>query len=360
MKLVSVNALNFNQEVFIRDCIRSVIAQTYKNLEITVTDNSPSANSLDVVEREWPTLKLIRNKTNKGYSKAHNEFIHTSSGEFLLFLNADIILDVNFVEEMIKAIEEDERIGMAQGKLYRMDAKEETQKTLDSTGVVLCKNRRNLDRGFGKRDIDQYDKKDYVFGSSGAALFCRRDMLEDIKISNEYFDQDFFAYREETDLAWRAQLAGWKGVYAPTAVAYHYRTYSPDRRKKMPKNLRRLQYRNRYLMLIKNELPLTFILHLPFILFFEIVSLFYVLIRGPFLMKTWPEIIRLLPKMLKKRRQIMKKRTVSAKYILSIIKMNPAPSFIFHTSNFNERCRIGAKYIFTKNAKTIEQEEGAE
>ncbi len=106
----------------------------------------------------------------------------------------------------------------------------------------------------------------------------------------------------------------------PSAVAYHHRTYSPDRRKKMPRNLRQLQYRNRYLMLVKNELANTFILHLPYILFFELISLLYVLFREPFLIKTWPEIIRLLPRMLKKRQEIMQKRRVSTAYILSIIK----------------------------------------
>lgn len=302
------------------DCISSVMSQTYKNLKVFVTDNTSCPDLSDTIVKKWPTLKLIRNNVNKGYSKAHNEFIDISKGDFLLFLNADIILDSNFVEEMVKTVEEDKKTGLAQAKLYRMHQPEGSQRTLDSAGVVLHKNRRNADKGFGKKDAGQYDKKDYVFGASGAALFCRREMLEDIRIDNEYFDEDFFAYREEVDLAWRGQSAGWRCIYVPQAVAYHYRSYSPDRRKKMPRELKTLQYRNRYLMLIKNELPYPFILHLPYIMFFEILSLLYVLLCEPFLMRTWPQIIRLLPKMLNKRRQIMQKRKVSAGYILSIIK----------------------------------------
>lgn len=318
--MVSVNLLNKDQKGYLNLCIDSLLRQTYSDIEILILDNGSTDGSVEFIKREYPQLRLIQNISNEGYAKAHNKGIRMCQGEYVIPLNVDLFLTKTFIAKMIKAVEKEDKIGMVQGKLYRMNTGEERQKVIDSTGVVLCKNRRNLDRGFGKRDIDQYDKKDYVFGSSGAALFCRRDMLEDIKISNEYFDEDFFAYREEADLAWRAQLAGWKCVYAPTAVAYHYRTYSPDRRKKMPGELRQLQYRNRYLMLIKNELPLTFILHLPFILFFEIVSLFYVLICEPFLMGVWLEIIRLLPKMLEKRRQIMERRKVSAKYILSIIK----------------------------------------
>lgn len=302
------------------DCISSVLAQTYKNLEVVVTDNNSSADCLDTIETKWPALKLMRNNVNKGYSRAHNEFIDISKGDFLLFLNADIILDSSFVEEMVKTIEEDKKTGLAQAKLYRMHQLEGSQKVLDSAGVVLHKNRRNADKGFGKKDAAQYNNKDYVFGASGAALFCRREMLEDIRIDNEYFDEDFFAYREEVDLAWRGQLAGWRCVYAPQAVAYHFRSYSPDRRKKMPRELKALQYRNRYLMLIKNELPYPFILHLPYIMFFEILSLLYVLLCEPFLMRTWAQIIRLLPKMLNKRRQIMQKRKVSAGYILGMIR----------------------------------------
>ncbi|UCH12359.1 MAG: glycosyltransferase family 2 protein [Candidatus Omnitrophota bacterium] len=320
MNKVSICLLNRNHAAFLEVCINSLLKQAYRWLEIIIIDNNSNDNSLDIIKNKYPNIKLIQNRFNKGYSKAHNDFIRTSNGEFLLFLNADIILDANFVNEVLKAIDEDEKIGMTQGKLYRMDTKMKKKDTLDSTGVILYKNRRNLDRGFGKKGIGQYNNKDYIFGTSGAALFCRREMLEDIKIGDEYFDEDFFAYREETDLAWRAQLAGWKCVYVPSAVAYHYRAYSPDRRKKMPEELRQLQYRNRYLMLMKNELPLTFILHLPFILFFEMFSFFYVLFWKQFLVKAWLEVVKLMPKMLKKRQQIMRKKRVTAKYILSIIK----------------------------------------
>lgn len=320
MQLISVNILNFNQKHILKDCIISVLEQSYENLEIIVTDNSSSVELQDVIRNERYSIKFIRNTVNKGYSKANNDFIYTAKGEYLLFLNADVVLDINFIEKMLKAIEKDKKIGIVQGKLYRMQPENKKGEILDSTGIILCKNRKNLDRGFNLKDIAQDDDRNYIFGASGAALFCRREMLEDVKINNEYFDEDFFAYREEVDLAWRAQLFGWKCVYVPNAIAYHYRNYAPDRRKMMPKELKRLQYRNRYLMLIKNELPLTFILHLPYILFFETASFFYVLFCEPFLIKVWPEIIKLIPTMLNKRRQIMKKRKVSADYILSIIK----------------------------------------
>ncbi len=320
MKLISVSILNFKQGAFLKDCIASILAQSYKNIEIIITDNDSADGSAEFIKKEYPNITVIENSINTGYAKAHNEFMRASKGEFLLFLNADIVLDNFFIEKMVNAIEKDKRTGMVQGKLYRMQAKGQAQKTLDSAGIILCKNRRNLDEGFGRKDSGQYSSERNIFGASGAALFCRRDMLEDIKINGEYFDEDFFAYREEADLAWRAQLAGWKCIYVPQAVAYHYRAYSPDRRIIMPKNLRRLQYRNRYLMLIKNELPFTFILHLPYILAFEFISFCHTLFREPFLFKTWPEIIRLLPKMLQKRKVIMRKKRVSYRYILSMIK----------------------------------------
>jgi len=320
MKSVSAHILNLNCKDFVIDCIESVSHQLYKKLEITITDNDSSDGSFDILEKLAPSVRLIRNSLNKGYSKAHNDFIKRSEGEFLLFLNADIVLEPNFVDEAIETIEQGRDIGMAQGKLYRMQPKAHSQKILDTTGVVLHKNRRNSDRDFGATDTGGHRKDDFLFGATGAALLCRREMLEEIKIGDEYFDEDFFAYREEVDLAWRAQAAGWRCAYAPNAIAYHYRLYSPDRRKEIPRDLRTLQYRNRYLMLVKNELPATLILHFPYILLFEITAVFHVLFREPFLLTAWPQIIRLLPKILRKRRQIMKKRRVSFKYILGLIK----------------------------------------
>ena len=116
------------------------------------------------------------------------------------------------------AISLDAKIGMLSGKILRMD-----RETIDSTGLFLGRNRKAVERGYGKKDIGQYDKPGYVFGASGAVMFLRKSMLIDIKDENGYFDERFGMYYEDLDLCWRAQKKGWKAYYTPKATAYHVR-----------------------------------------------------------------------------------------------------------------------------------------
>jgi GT2 family glycosyltransferase len=136
-------------------------------------------------------------------------------------------------------------------------------------------------------------------------------MLEDVSIDGEYFDEAFFAYREEVDLAWRAQWRGWGCRYVPSAVAYHARTYSPETRHQQPAWLRQLQYRNRYLMLIKNASLRNLLWHAPYVLTTELAAFAYVLLVERELLPCYREVVELLPAMLRKRKKIMARRRVS-------------------------------------------------
>jgi len=144
-------------------------------------------------------------------------------------------------------------------------------------------------------------------------------MLNDIELEGEFFDEDFFIYRDEVDLAWRAQWLGWKCIFTPDAVAYHVRAYAPDKRRKVPKFFRQIQLRNRYLMIIKNSSVRNILLDLHHILWFEFRQLAYVPIFEPHLVKGFLGAIRLLPRMLKKRRVIVARRRETPKYIHSLL-----------------------------------------
>jgi GT2 family glycosyltransferase len=111
---------------------------------------------------------------------------------------------------------------------------------------------RHLDRGAEEIDRGQYDRLQYVFGATGAAAFFRRDFINDVSIEGEFFDEEFFAYREDADLAWRAQLMGWKCLYLPTAVAWHVRRVTPERRRNLPLSINWHSAKNRFLMRWKN------------------------------------------------------------------------------------------------------------
>ncbi|MGO9520530.1 MAG: glycosyltransferase family 2 protein [Candidatus Korobacteraceae bacterium] len=123
---------------------------------------------------------------------------------------------------------------------------------IDSTGIYFTRNMRHLDRGAEETDHGQYDRVQYVFGASGAAAMFRRDFIEALTVEAQFFDEEFFAFREDGDLAWRAQLMGWKCLYTPAAVAWHVRRVTPERRADLPLVINWHSVKNRFLMRGKN------------------------------------------------------------------------------------------------------------
>lgn len=331
---VTVQIVSFNSKDCINRCIASVCNQSFKNLNIYLIDNASIDGTLENANLDkigmFPVeLTILRNPINLGFSAAHNQGFRLSVSKYVLVLNPDVILTPTFIEELVKYLECDPQAGAACGKLLRLSLEGQPTEIIDSSGLIMHKNRRGRDRGQGEFDRGQYDKQEYIFGSTGAAVLYRREMLEDIKVkigvnspprpevnpesTAEYFDESFFAYKEDIDLAWRAQLRGWKCVYVPSAIAYHARGWQPGKRDKIPRFIQTLSFRNRYLMLLKNEEWENFIIHLPQIILFETFSLFYVLFRAPFLIKGWFDALRLLRTTLQKRKQIMASKKLYAR-----------------------------------------------
>ncbi len=236
-------------------------------------------------------------------------------------LNADVFMEPEFVEAKVRAIESAVNIGMVEGKLLRIaahDAEKPGDPTIDGVGVVVTRARRNFERGQCEPDRGQYDEPEFVFRASGAAPLYRRELLNDVEIDGEFFDEDFFIYRGEVDLAWRAQWLGWKCLFTPAAIAYHVRGYAPDKRKKMSRLFRQLQLRNRYLMIAKNFALENILRDLHHILWFEFRQWAYVPFFEPHLFLGLFGAIKLLPKMLTKRKAIVSRRRESAAYIHSL------------------------------------------
>ena len=193
-----------------------------------------------------------------GFAAAHNQGIRLAVGEYYLALNPDVEMTPTFIEELLKAMALDPQVGSVSGKLLRF-ARVNGTHLIDSTGIYMTPSLRHLDRGSGQPDHGQYNRLQYVFGASGAAALYRRRMLEDVSLDGEYFDEDFFAYREDADLAWRAQLMGWKALYTPHAVATHERKVLPERRRSLPEAINMHSVKNRFLLRIKNQTLLEFI-----------------------------------------------------------------------------------------------------
>jgi GT2 family glycosyltransferase len=198
--------------------------------------------------------------------------------------------------------------GSASGKLLRLD----NPRVLDSTGIVMIASQRHLDRAAGFEDGPAHDQPGEVFGASGAAAVYRRAMLEDTRVLGEYFDDDFFAYREDADLAWRAQLMGWRCLYVPSARALHGRRVTPERRRSLPPEVNRYSVRNRFCLRIKNQTPGHAWRFFVPAMVRDLQVLGYVLLREPRSLPALVDVVRLFPRMVRKRRIIMARRRVSS------------------------------------------------
>jgi GT2 family glycosyltransferase len=186
---------------------------------------------------------------------------------------------------------------------------------LDSTGFFFTRNQRHFDRGSGETDTGQYDRGEYVFGASGAAAFYRRIMLEDIRSGREYFDESFFAYREDADLAWRALWMGWKCLYVPEAIAFHERRVLPERRPSLPGVINMHSFKNRFLLRIKNMDAGTYARNFIPITFRDAAAIAYVLFGEWSSLPAIPRLIRALPKALRERRALQNRRRTSPREI---------------------------------------------
>jgi len=253
--LVSIGIVTWNSAKDLPACIESLREQSYPDVEYIIVDNGSRDNSLSMMQVQLPRARLIRNACNRGYCRAHNQAIAAARGEFYLALNPDVTLQPGFITTLVATLESHPESGSAVGKILLRHDNRSRNPRIDGAGLLIDRRRHQYLRGHRQVDRGQYDGPGEVFGADGAAPLHRRAMLEDVKVFGQYFDEQFFAYMEDVDLAWRARLLGWSCRYEPGAMAYHDRSFMPGRRVRMPKILRRIAIKNRYLTLIKNEAP---------------------------------------------------------------------------------------------------------
>jgi GT2 family glycosyltransferase len=246
MVKVAVNIVTFNSANDIGACLESLRSQTFKDLAIHILDNASVDGTLKIIE-PFDVEYVLRSPVNTGFCKAHNDLARRFASEYVLFLNPDTIAAPSFIEELVRALDRRPAAASASGKLLRLDGK-----TIDSTGIIMLREQRHLDRGADQPDSGQFDKPEDIFGPSGAAAMYRRAALDDVAIDGRYFDEDFFAYREDADLAWRCRLFGWNSIYVPAAVARHRRRVTPERRSQLPKAINYHSVKNRFLLRINN------------------------------------------------------------------------------------------------------------
>ncbi|MDO8496632.1 MAG: glycosyltransferase [bacterium] len=346
--LVTINLVVLNGEKYIRHCLDGILAQTYpKELtEFNILDNGSLDNNISIIENlklknqnaKFLKWDLIKSEINLGMWPGQEELLKYSNGKYILALAVDVILDKNFIKNAVEAMERDSKIGALQAKIYKYDlaslpAYQLTglpAKIIDTCGFRIFKSRRLINIGHGEEDKGQYDNLGEIFGVEGAAPFFRREAVEDIRINEEFCDHDYFWYGDDLDFAWRMNLFGWKQVFVPSVIAWHDRQTTKKLRqnfrdflairKAISLRKRQLEWKNIRFTIVKNDYIINILKDLPYVVKREVMMLGYLIFFEPRVFLEIPSFLKLLPRMMAKRKEIMRKAKVSPAEIRKYFK----------------------------------------
>lgn len=265
--MISAIVVNYNGAKFLSDCLESLCEQTYSDLEIIVVDNDSTDGSDSIAEEYSPRVRLVRTGLNLGYGGGINIGMKSAGGDAILALNNDIGLNRSCVEYLARAMEEDSRIGMCAPKMLLPDGR------LNSTGLCISRSGAAWNQNFRRENSVQNKQGEHVLGPCGGAALYRRAMLEQVGS----FDESFFMYMEDVDLAVRARLAGWKYRYVPEAVVLHAHGATAGRGSDLA-----LYYSNRNILWYTvKDFPLRLLItSLPWIIGRNIGVVFYYMLKG--------------------------------------------------------------------------------
>ena len=267
-------------------------------IEIIIVNNDPSQDVRSAIggNTDDPRVAIVEMGFEGDFPRAINRAICQSTGRLIMLCNADLFPSATYLSEMIKFFDEHPNAGAAIGKLLRFDLnREQPTDVIDTAGLLLTRQRRLMTRGEGERDIGQFEEAVEMFALDGAAVIVRRIALEEIRVGDEYLDENFVTHKEDHDLSWRLRLAGWECWYNPSAVALHGRTtrglgatgylsaireFHRNEREKS-NHVRIHAMKNQWLVLLKNEDRYNFLRDFPFILAREAMVVGYNLIFAP-------------------------------------------------------------------------------
>jgi GT2 family glycosyltransferase len=214
---VSVSIVTCNSGRYIRRCLEAVLRQEGVALEVVVLDNASTDDTRQILKEFRGRIRVIASDCNLGFAEGQNRAIRSSDSEWVLTLNPDVLLLPGFIRSLRDAAQDDPQAGSVCGKLLSIGPgfRKLPEPRIDSTGIFFTPAMRHFDRGWHEPDSPSFRNLEYVFGASAAAALFRRRMIDDVSIGGSFFDPDFFVYREDADVAWRALLLGWRCIYTP-------------------------------------------------------------------------------------------------------------------------------------------------
>jgi len=317
--LVSVILLNYNAMRYIDPLLGSLQRQTYEPIEFLLFDNGSVDGSVGHVRRRYPEIAIYEMGRNTGFSLPNNEGIRKARGEYILTLNMDVVIEHDFVAEMVNAIETDPRVGWVAGKMLKLTPRGERSSEIDCLGHHMARFRYATETDYSVPfRWEDYASPRPVFGASACAALYRRAMLEDVAPDGEFFDEDFFAFFEDVDLDWRAQQRGWVCLFTPRAVGYHVRGGSGLARRP---EIAACLLSNRFLTMVKNDDLLHVAQDIRPIARRVLRDVAVTLLDNPrALPLALVRVMRLLPRMLRKRTAIRRGRLVPPSVVRSMIR----------------------------------------
>ena len=307
---VSVVIPNWNGKHHLAICLDSLRRQTLQPEEVVVVDDASTDGSVEFLREAYPWVLLIARERNEGFTATVNAGIAASRGTLIALLNNDTELHPDWLASLVETLRDTPAAGSAASKMLRFD----DRSVLDGAGDSLSRAASPYTRGFGEPDDGRYGVRENVFGAcAGAALFRRR-VFDTVGA----FDEDFVAYYDDIDLAFRAQLAGFACVYVPEAICYHKRGASSGREGT------RLGERNLTAVHVKDVPGPLLIVLSPLILLSRLRRLYRQIRQGaggPAL-RGFLQGVGLIPAMVRKRRDVQRLRRVSLRYVVSLLGGN--------------------------------------
>ncbi len=326
---LTVAVLSYNGRHLLEVSLPSLARQVFRDFEVVVVDNGSSDDTVDWLGEHWPQVRVVSLPENIGVTAALNVCARFGHGELVGLFNNDIELDPGCLGELVQALEVHVDAGWAGGKLidfYQRDL-------IDGAGDVYTCLGSGARRGHGERDRGQYDQPRAIFGACGGAAVYRRAVLESVGP----FDEDFFAFYEDIDWDFRAQLAGFTCRYVPTAVVYHMGSATLGR--ELNDFSRYHLWRNGVWILAKDVPIGALIRHGHELALSQVRNAAAAWWDGKLDLwhEAWSDAVRGLPGVLRKRRAVQARRRISRRELEDMLGTDPAGGFLRRTGATSQR-----------------------
>ncbi len=283
MAKIQIQIVTWDSKNHLERLFLGIKNQEYSDFEVLVIDNNSTdgtlewLNNFSIARHGNFKIKIISNTKNKGFAMAHNQGFKECKSEYVLVLNPDTELQAGFLFELLKVIESDSSIGAVGGKSYLELPKYKKFGIIDSCGLKMLPWGEVVQIGFSCKDLGQFDHQKQVFGLTGACVLYRIKALKEVGDKNGIFDERFGSYKEDVDLSWRLNRAGWKNIYVPKAFYFHARGVSKGDRDSRSDLIKTLSTRN-HLITLKKNLRLKDFWMFPFIAIYEFIKFFYIVL----------------------------------------------------------------------------------